>query len=75
MGNWNRDTEIDILKQLPGWSLQLKPGSDPIFINQNQKEFRLVHLSDPFGKHKPEFQMISTDCYPAWRKGLVKICL
>lgn len=65
---------VKVLQDHPGWKCELVK-YDHIFISPDNQRYRLVHLSDPFMKHASELQMISEDCFPAKRSGLVKVCL
>lgn len=65
---------VGILQQLPGWKSKFIPGrSSPLFISPEGQVYRFVQLSDPFGLIPTEYQMISEDCYPAQRAGLIKL--
>lgn len=64
---------IEVLKQLPGWSCVMGNYSVPIFLNPQKERFKLVILLDPFGKIASEAQVVSENCFPAQRGGLIKI--
>lgn len=62
----------ETLKQLPGWKCSLIRRV-PVFINLEGQMFRLVEISDPFEVDKSEMQLVSEDCFPARRQGLIKV--